>query len=487
MPIWLTIVLGAYIVVDVVLKAIALGTVPENRRPSSSTAWLLLIFLLPIIGFPLFWTIGSPYVRGRRARIQQEANQLITQLTRGQPLLPPTLKVSAELRGVIRMNHFLTSMPCVADTQLVDHFSDAHSLYSSMAHEVDKAKDVVDVQNYIMSWDETTDVFFSALVRARARGVRVRLLVDHLGSRKYPGWSAFKRRLTEANIDWHLMMPLLPLQRRWRRPDLRNHRKIVVIDHRIAFVGSHNIIDPSYDIPHNKRIGRRWEDLSVSVSGRIVHQLQAIFATDWYAETGADALSVPQAEHHPTSRVGEDAWQVVPSGPGFPTEPNRHQFVELMHHATRKMTLVSPYFVPDESLLAAIIGAAYRGVEVQLFVSEKSDHFFVNHAQRSYYKALLEAGVRIFLYPAPIVLHSKYLTVDDHIALIGSSNMDYRSFALNYEVMMLSIGDSLMGVLRESDQRYRAVCHELTLHEWSGRPWYSGYVDNACRLTSSLM
>jgi cardiolipin synthase len=151
------------------------------------------------------------------------------------------------------------------------------------------------------------------------------------------------------------------------------------------------------------------------------------------------------------------------------------------------VTITSPYFVPDESLLTAISGAAYRGVEVELFVGESADQFLVGHAQRSYYRALLEAGVRIHLFPAPKILHSKYVTVDDRIAVIGSSNMDPRSFALDYEIMLLTFGGSLVADLVANDAEYRAISHELTPEEWESQGFLSRYVDNVCRLTSALM
>ncbi|GAB4006224.1 phospholipase D-like domain-containing protein [Nocardioides ultimimeridianus] len=485
---WLTVLLELEVALEYVLKIIAIGTVPENRRPSSSQAWLLLILVLPVVGFPLYWVIGSPYVRGRRATVQRYATEVIEDHAARLPPTPLHARPSAALSGVLTMNRNLTGLPCVTGLTR-GTFDVTAELYADMAATVDEAVLFVHLEVYIMAWDDTTDVLFTALANARRRGVTVRLLLDHLGSRKYPGWKQFQRRLTDADIDWHLMMPLLPLHGRWRRPDLRNHRKLLVVDGRVAYLGSHNLIDPTYDSAKNARAGRHWQDLSLKVGGAIVGQVEAVFATDWYAETGellAAAFHVAPAEDLVLGGSA-NALQLVPSGPGFPTEPNRNQFVQLIHQATRKVTITSPYFVPDESLLTAIIGAAYRGVRVELFVSEKADQFLVGHAQRSYYHALLEAGVHIFLYPQPMVLHAKYFTIDDEVGVIGSSNMDFRSFALNYEIMLLGFGGDLVATLHESDRRYRAVCRELTLEEWARQSWRSRYVDNVCRLTSALM
>ena len=157
---------------------------------------------------------------------------------------------------------------------------------------------------------------------------------------------------------------------------------------------------------------------------------------------------------------------MLPSGPGYVTENNLRLFTALIYSAQKRLSITSPYFVPDEPLLYAVTTAARRGVAVELFVSEWGDQFMVSHAQCSYYQALLEAGVRIFLYPAPAVLHSKHFSVDDDVAVIGSSNMDMRSFALNYEVSLMLTGGDIVARFREVEDSYRAVSRELTLEEW---------------------
>lgn len=483
-----TMVTTALLIVEYVMKIIAVGVVPENRRPSSSSAWLLLILFLPLVGFPLYWLIGSPYMSGRRQKVQQAADEVLRQHTGDLPMLPADTEASRSLERIIQMNRALTAMPCMTG-EVLDMLDDPAQTYAAMAAAVDKASRYVHVQFYIMAWDDTTDVFFQALARAVRRGVKVRLLVDHMGSRKYAGWKQFKKRLTEIGVDWHLMLPIDILRGRWRRPDLRNHRKLLVVDGDMALVGSHNLIDPHYASKKNLKVGRRWHDLSVVVSGDIVLEIEAVFAMDWYVECG----EVLDPEEHFIDKPdlvpggAANAMQLVPSGPGHPTEPNQRMFVALMHLAKESLTIVSPYFVPDEALLGAITSAVFRGVDVELFVGAEADQFIVGHAQRSYYDALLEAGVKIYLYPAPTVLHSKHMTVDDRIGVIGSSNMDYRSFALDYEIMLMAFGGNLVDLLQAQDAAYREVSHLLTLDEWRGQPWPSRYLDNVCRLASALM
>lgn len=470
------------------LKIVAIGTIPENRNPSSSTTWLLLILFIPLIGFPLYWLIGSRWVRGRRREIQDNANRIVADLTASFPDVPPGVETSAGLASILRMNRNLTGLPCVTG-QTEGLFNDTGALIAAMTDAVASARSYVHVEFYILTLDDTTAPLIDALAAASARGVKVRVLADHLGSRKYPGWKPLQRRLAEAEIEFFMMMPIKPLRGQWRRPDLRNHRKLLIVDDERAFVGSHNLIDPTYGSPKNAEIGRRWHDLSMEVTGDIVHQVEAVFAMDWFIESEERLDVEPEfrTERRPNIGGATHALQLIPSGPGYPTEPNLRMFTSLIHMATRKIAITSPYFVPDEALLAAITTAAKRGLDVELFVGEKADQFLVGHAQRSFYHVLLEVGVRIFLYPAPLVLHSKYMTLDDDVAVIGSSNMDYRSFALNYETMMLGFGGDLVVQLQANDAQYRAISRELTLAEWELEPWRHRYVDNVSRLTASVM
>jgi cardiolipin synthase len=222
----------------------------------------------------------------------------------------------------------------------------------------------------------------------------------------------------------------------------------------------------------------------IRLEGPLVTALDVLFATDWYSETeerlGADA---PVAL---APRAGDVSGQVIPSGPGFVTENNLRAFTTLIYSAQRRISLTSPYFVPDESLLYAVTTAAQRGVDVELFVSELGDQFMVFHAQRSYYEALLRAGVRIYLYPAPWILHAKHFSIDDDVVVIGSSNMDMRSFALNYEVSVMLYGADVVAQVKEVEDSYRAKSKELLLEDWLARGRRSSYVDNVMRLTAAL-
>ncbi|HIV56475.1 MAG TPA: cardiolipin synthase [Candidatus Stackebrandtia faecavium] len=492
---------SVFVIVEYVIKILAIGIVPENRRPSSSAAWLLLILFLPIVGVPLFLMLGSPYVNRRRARIQAQANQLFEKGTDLLPTVPEAVTLSAELHGIVELTRRLTELPMVTG---INHGVEMgyEASIDRMTKLVASARETVHVEIYIVSRDETTEGFFAALEDAVKRGVKVRVLLDHIGSRKYRGFRAMLKCMTKAGIDWRLMLPFRPFRGKMRRIDLRNHRKLMVIDGRVAVMGSQNMIEAPYGSKRNRELGRRWNDITIELTGEIVSSLEAVFIVDWYAESGEivdmhayrgegdadDAAQLLPTRHVPQWSVGGEvnAVQLIPSGPGFRTDPNLRAFNSLIYRAKRRLAIVSPYFVPDESLLAAITTAAYRGVTVELYVSEVADQFMVDRAQSSYYQALLDSGVRIYLYPAPEVLHTKCFLVDDEIAVLGSSNMDMRSFGLNYEISLLAYGGDIVDQVRDVIDEYAALSSVLDAEEWPKRSMVRRYVESVMRLTSAL-
>ena len=476
-------VLGALLVIaDYTIKVLAIGVLPTNKKPSSAMAWLILILIVPFAGFIIFLFLGRTNVGAKRLARQREAEGAIRAATDRLPV--SRVSGPAYLDSMAALNRNLGSLP-LQDGNLIELIPGYSDSIQRMTEAIEGAESTVEVEFYIAAWDEVTSPFFDALVAAAARGVTVRLLFDHLASRGIPGYKEFVPKLEASAIEWHPMLSLHPLKGQFQRPDLRNHRKLMVVDGRIAFMGSQNLIEPGYNKPKNHAVGRKWVELVARIDGPTVNAVRAVFAQDWYIETHqrfGDEITPDTVTSHADGIAG----QVLPSGPGYATENNLRLFTALIYSAQRRISLTSPYFVPDEPLLYAVTTAARRGVEVELFVSEEGDQFMVYHAQCSYYAALLEAGVRIYLYPAPAVLHSKHFSIDDDVAVIGSSNMDMRSFALNYEVSLMLTGGDIVHRFREVEDTYRGLCRELTSEEWSRRSRRAKYVDNAMRLTSAL-
>ena len=476
---WIVLVLAF----DISVRILAVFIIPRNRRPTAAMAWLLAIYFIPVIGILLFLLIGNPRLPRKRRKEQEAINRAFREAS--EDLDFGTLRPDAPVwfEQLVGLNRKLGALPMAGDNgaQII---SDYQGSLDTMAAEIDRASRYVHVEFYILQSDGATDEFFSALERATARGVTVRVLLDHWANRWKPNYKATISRLERMGAQWRLMLPVQPLKGKYQRPDLRNHRKLVVIDGVVGFIGSQNVTDRSYNLKANLRRGLQWVDMMVRVDGPVVASLSAVFVSDWYGETG-EVFAV-ESDFSTDAGTGDLDCQIVPSGPGFEYENNLKLFLSLIFGATRKIVMVSPYFVPDEGLLLAIQTACHRGVEVELFVSEEGDQAMVYHAQRSYYEQLLATGVKIWMYKKPYILHSKSMSIDDEVAVVGSSNMDMRSFGLNLEVTMLVRGAEFVEQLRTVEDLYRGMSRELTIEEWEKRPIRSVILDNLARLTSAL-
>ncbi|MEO7348485.1 MAG: cardiolipin synthase [Terrimesophilobacter sp.] len=482
LALWIT---GILVAIDFTVRVLAVIYVPRNRRPQTAMAWLLAIFFLPYLGIILFLIFGSRHLPKARRDKQDEINQYILDTTEGMDQLTHEDPWPGWLEPIAELNRNLGAMPLVGgnDAQL---FSDYSESLQAMTDAIGGARKYVHCEFYIMSLDTTTAPFFDALEAAVARGVTVRVLLDHVASFRSPGYRRTIRRLKSMGVQWQLMLPFQPLRGRFQRIDLRNHRKLLVIDGLVAFTGSQNIIDSTYNKRSNLRRGLHWKDLMVRFEGPIVAGINALFVTDWYSETN-ELLTREAAPVRNANRVrNRVAAQVVPSGPSFEGENNLRLFNSLLYAAQERVMICSPYFVPDESMLYAITTAAQSGIDVQLFVSEVGDQPLVYHAQRIYYEVLLKAGVRIWLYREPTVLHPKHVTIDDQVAVIGSSNMDMRSFSLNLEISVMVRGHGFVRELRQIEEGYRAHSRELVLEEWLQRQVFSQVLDNVARLSAAV-
>ena len=484
---WVGVLTYGYWSVDIILRLVSLVVVPRNRRPGSAMAWLLAIMLLPIVAFPLYLMLGKAQLPRSRAEKQEIVNRLMRVRALSIPDSALDPDVPTWLKSAVRLNRELGAFPLTGNNQADLEIDYAESL-ARMAADIRTARTDVHALFYTMALDEATADFFAALCEAADRGVAVRVLYDFWGSASHPRqYRAMRRLLTEHGVEHRPALPIrLFRDGAFQRPDLRNHRKLLLVDGEVGWLGSQNIIAADYDKRSNRKRGLHWQETMVRLRGPIVSEMNLLFATDWYAETG-HALPTESVVRPSPDTSGTYECQLVPSGPGFVLENNLLLFNQLFYSASRKIVAVSPYFVPEESMLNALITAAKRGVEVELFVSEIGDQVLVFHAQRSYYAQLLEAGVRIQLYRAPTILHAKHVTVDDAVTVIGSSNMDIRSFLLDMESSLMVGGTDFMEKMHEVEDVYRSRSRELTLAEWNQRPRLAVLMDNLCRLASAVV
>ena len=476
-------------VLSYVIGILALFVIPANRKPGEATAWLLLIFLAPILGAILFLLLGSPKLSQWRRSQQRAMNERIKYLAEEAeqvPVLRPIVgpPLPSRYEPLTRLISRLSGMPVMAGNT-VELLTDYVGAVDRIVEDIENAQHYVHLEYFMFANDKIGAPVIDALVRAQERGIPCRVLIDHLGNMGYH--RAVQKRLRAAGIALRHILPIKPFDNQWNRADLRNHRKIVVVDGTVGYTGSHNLIEDTYHKRGNIRKGIHYIELVARVTGPVVSELNAAFVTDWYSETEEllDASTAPETRVRMLT-TGDVLCQVLPSGPAYELNNNLMLFVELLHTARSKITIANPYVVPDDTLLLALTSAAQRGVEVTLIVSETGDQFLVYHAQSSYYEELLKAGVQIFMYRSPVILHSKYLIIDDDIAVIGSSNMDIRSFELNLEVSLVCYDTQVAADLQQITAKYLQRSRQLHLEEWQARPLWAKLFDNVARLTSAL-
>jgi cardiolipin synthase len=306
-----------------------------------------------------------------------------------------------------------------------------------------------------------------------ARGVACQVMIDPVGGHKWRRDTM--RKLGEAGVDAREALPFHLLRGRTRR-DMRNHRKLFLIDGRVGYAGSQNIVIKDF------KPGITNRELVVRIEGPVVAAMAAIFLADWYCETET------MLEEHPhvPAQAGETIAQVLPSGADYPLEGFETLLIWQVHEARTCVRIVTPYLIPDEDLLGALRTAVLRGVEVDLVVSAVVDQPFVNLAQCSYYDEMLAAGVRIHLFQ-DFLLHAKNVSFDGRLAIVGSSNVDIRSFQLNEEVSILLHDEATVGRLEAIQRDYIASSHTLDLQTWRKRSRARRFGENIARLVSPLL
>jgi cardiolipin synthase len=467
-----------YIASEWVVRLVMLFYVPQRRDPAAARAWLLLIFFLPWVGVVLYAIVGRAYLPRARLEMQLTVSKLIRQLQPrilGHALAEPGLP--AQYQPAVKLTQALGDFAACRGNRF-ELITDYQGAIDRLVQDIEEARRHAHLMYYIFRGDATGQRVAASLARAAARGVSCRVLGDGFGS-----WFSFRRwgrSLRAQGIEVRLLMPPRLWGPKAIRLDLRNHRKIAVIDGQVGYVGSQNIVDPDA----NQRLTN--EELVARVTGPVVRQLQAVFLADRYYETG----ELPGEAYEELLPLGQDSGtslaQVLPSGPGYHRENTQQIMIALIHAARSRVVLTTPYFMPDASFLQAMRMAAERGVEVHLIVSDRSNKPIVQLAQESNYDGLLEAGVRIHRYFGNF-LHAKHATIDADIALIGSSNLDNRSFALNNEVSVLVYDRAVVADLASIQARYLAASHTVDAAQWARRSIGRKVLQNIARLTDTLI
>ncbi len=461
-----------------VLRLVMLLVVTRRREPTSAMAWLLVIFFFPWAGLVLYWLIGENRLAARRIKDREIAQEHLREVARrfeGHPnLVHPEL--GPEAAPAVSLAERLGYMPILGGNA-VTLIPDTDETIDRLIADIDAAQHHVHLLFYIYADDATGRRVTDALCRAAGRGVACRVIVDAVGSRRMI--KTLAPELARHGVEVRPALPVGLFRRRMARIDLRNHRKIAVVDGRAGYAGSQNIVSADYGMKD-----LAWDDLMVRLTGPSVLELQAVFVSDWYSESGVfldDDGIFPKPV-----LTGEVPVQAVPSGPNFATENFQRLVVAALYTAREYVMITTPYFVPDGPLMQALEVAVLRGVQVDLIVPRRSDQKIVAAASRAYYEDLFEAGVHLHLYDRGL-LHSKTISIDDRFAIIGSDNLDIRSFELNFEISLLFYSRELTEKLRALQQAYMEGTFELTAERWAQRPAWKRVAQDVAKLMSPLL
>ncbi len=485
-------ILDASAVITVILHvaiflAIAVRVIMLRPAPGVALAWLLLVAVLPLLGLPLYLLFGERRIGQKRA--QRMAAQRADFKELGKEFVKEHMTAvdwsthPPENQMMNRLGENKRGIPTLSGNEL-KLYSDTQEILAAIAADINRAESSLQMAFYIWHEGGAADAVLEAVIRAARRGVRCRLLIDHLGAG--PWWRGKQPgQLQEAGVELQHALPVGLLKGFVTRNDLRLHSKIITIDGRIGWTGSMNLVDPRF-FKQDAGVGE-WIDAMVRVEGNAVLVLGATLIADWQRETGEDTRQlIESADLHRVRRAGNADVQTIPSGPGESSDALLQMLLGLINGARRELLLTTPYFVPDDAMLRALCGAAGRGAEVDLIVPARVDSMLVRYASRSYYDDLMDAGVRIRPFRGGL-LHTKSITVDGEASMIGTANLDMRSLWLNYEISLFVYDADFTQRLRALQATYLEDCDTIDRQAWMSRRFAPRFVENAFRLVSPLL
>ena len=480
---WIT---ALALVVDLLIRGGLSIRVIMRRRPVGVTmAWLSVVLVFPFLGAILYLLFGELRLGNRRAEWATRIHGPFVDWIKDQHDHYNVIwsEQAAASEPLARLAETAVGIPAVPDNdlQLIDNWN---SVFDAMIADIDAAERTVHMVFYIWSNGGRADEVVEALLRAKQRGVICRILVDAVGSKKFLK-SDQAKRLRDAGVMLQAALPAGIVRMLFVRFDLRMHRKIVVVDGKIAYTGSLNMIDPRY-FKQDAGVGQ-WVDAMVRVRGPVVEGLAITFLEDWEldAAEGVEVLQ-QQGDVHHVPPAGDWITQVIPSGPAIRSDAIQDILLMAIYAARRELILTTPYFVPDELLLTALISAARRGVEVTLIVPSRVDSVLVRFASQAFKGDLSDAGIRVMEFEGGL-LHTKSITIDRHISLFGSLNLDPRSLHLNFEITLAIYDAVFTENLRAIQQGYVQHAHPLHRKSWESRSKLIRFTENAARLLGPLL
>lgn len=454
--------------------SIVLVVISENRNPIKTVAWIMAVVFLPFVGIIWYAFFGQDttkrYVISKRMYSKLKKRPLDEMET------PVEVSYPEEQVNLVKLLQNMDYTPLLGGND-VKLFTSGKDKFGHLFADIERAKKHIHIEYYVLEDDELGKKLQQTLIRKAEEGVEIRIIYDSFGSRKTKKkyFEDFRKAGIEAEPFLKLSLPSLTA-----RLNYRTHRKIIVIDGQIGYLGGMNIADRYL---HGFSWGP-WRDTHARIEGKGVQGLQSVFLIDWYF---VSQTLITSRNYFPMlENFGECAMQIVNSGPLSEENEISHGIMQAIYGAKKSIFLQTPYFLPPDAMIDALQAAAIRGVDVRIMISKRSDVALVQAASGSFIKDMLRTGVKVYQYEKGF-LHSKMMLFDDSLTLIGSANFDTRSFEQNFEVEAFIYDDELAAVANDifvEDQRYAEA---LSLKEWSKRPRVKRFVESLMRLFAPLL
>ena len=445
-------------------------------------AWMTIVLALPYLGALLYLLIGELRLGGRRLVRAREVierskpwrNNLCEQASR------ETVNISADYQSLDFHARKIIGYPCLPGNRLT-LLHDYQSIFQQLISDIQSAQTSCSLEFYIWEAGGLADELLETVLDAHRRGIEIRILLDAVGSKNFLKGEPAKR-LRQAGIHVTDALHVNPLKMLFQRADIRNHRKIAVIDKRIAYTGSQNLVDPRF-FKQEAGVGE-WVDLMIRVEGPAVSALSNVTAMDWSVEAG-------EADDFPTSTismqaVGDLPVQVVPSGPVFRQGAIHELIMSVIYKAQHELIITTPYFAPDEALIEALTAAANRGVAVTLVIPARVDSLMVRYAAPALLHSLIAVGIRVAQFDQGL-LHTKSISVDGEFCIVGSVNLDMRSLWLNFEISLFVYDAGFTRQVRELQSSYISQSEFIDREHFSQRSFPQRLAANIMRLFAPVL
>ncbi|MRF38120.1 cardiolipin synthase [Staphylococcus sp. KY49P] len=457
----------------------------ERRSAGSVWAWLLVLVLIPILGFIIYLFIGRQIQRDHIFSLDEDDKIGIEMIVSEQLEALKNDDFSKGNHQIVRFKDMVQMLlynnaAFLTTDNEIKIFTDGKEKFDSLLKDIDEATDYIHIQYYIFRNDSLGELILNALEQKLEQGVEVKMLYDDMGSRglSLKDFKSFRKNGGQVEAFFPSKLPLINL-----RMNNRNHRKIVIIDGHIGYVGGFNVGEEY--LGKKKKFGY-WRDTHLRIVGDAVNALQLRFMLDWNSQATRDNLKYADRYFPDVDSGGTIGVQIASSGPDETWEQIKYGYLKMIASAKQSIHIQSPYFIPDQSFLDAIKIAALGGVDVSIMIPNKPDHPFVYWATYNNVASLLDAGVNIFHYNNGF-LHSKTLVIDDEVASVGTTNMDHRSFTLNFEINAFIYDTHIAKELRFAFEKDLEVSYRLTKEIYEQRSLWIKFKEGISRLLSPIL